>query len=204
MMNLRKVFFLSGLGILLFGAQTTVDASEMTGRTESGISITLIERNLAINRVETPSFGKQVRNGKDQVFTSQSDFVVRIRDNREARTPWNLSYSYQVGTVADEVAEDVVYRIAKGTLSVIKEVDKREVATPVDKENYDASVVEVHHKQRDAANNDLLQLKEVVEDSGTLYEYRVAKGDITMAIPKELEKGIYHGAQTLRLYNVPV
>lgn len=203
-MNLRKVFFLSGLGILLFGAQTTVDASEATGKTESAISINLVERDLAINKVETPSFGKQVRNGKDQVFTSQSDLVVRIRDNRESRTPWKLSYSYQVGTVADEVAEDVVYCIAKGTLSVIKEVDKREVATPVDKENYDASVVEVHHKKRDAANNDLLQLKEVVEDSGTLYEYRVAKGDITMAIPKELEKGIYHGTQTLRLYNVPV
>lgn len=203
-MNVCKVFFLAGLGTLLFGAQTTVAASEMTGRAESGISITLIERNLAINRVETPSFGKQVRNGKDQVFTSQSDLVVRVRDNREVRSPWKLSYSYQGGAVADGVAEDVIYRIAKGTLSVIKEIDKREVATPVDKENYDASVVEVNHKQRDAANNDLLQLNEVVEDSGTLYEYRVAKEDISMEIPKELEKGIYHGTQTLRLYNVPV
>lgn len=203
-MNLRKVFFLSGLGILLFGAQATVDASELTGKTESGISVTLIERDLAINKVETPSFGKQVSNGKDQVFTSQSDLVIRVRDNREARSPWKLSYSYQVGTVADEVAEDVIYRIAKGSLSVIGEVDKREVAIPVDKENYDASVVEVHHKQREAVGNDLLQLNKVSEDSGTLYEYRVAKGDITMAIPKELEKGIYHGTQTLSLHNVPV
>lgn len=203
-MNLRKVFFLSGLGILLFGAQTTVDASEATGKTESAISINLVERDLAINRVDTPSFGKQSRNGKDQVFTSQSDLVIRVRDDRESRTPWKLSYSYQVGTVADDVAENVVYRIAEGTLSVISEVDKREVATPVDKENYDASVVEVHHMQRDAVGKDLLQLNEIAEDSGTLYEYRVAKGDITMAIPKELEKGIYHGTQTVRLYNVPV
>ncbi|MDT2757550.1 hypothetical protein P7G51_09190 [Enterococcus asini] len=203
-MNLRKVFFLSGLGILLFGAQATVEASETVGKTESGISITLLERDLAINKVETPSFGRQLCNGKDQVFTSQRDLVVRVKDNREARSPWKLSYRYQGGTVSDKVARDVIYRIAEGALSVIEEVDKNEVATPLAKKNYVASVVEVDHKQREAVEQDLLQLQEVAEDSGTLYEYRVAKEDISMEVPKELTKGVYHGTQTVCLYNVPI
>lgn len=203
MMKMQKLLLLSGLGLMCFGAQGSADAAEnpeTSNNLESGITINILERDLSIRHVQSPSFGKQTLTGETQTVQSSRDLVVRIKDMRLSGDPWKLSYTFQPSEVADEHKEHLVFKIGMGTLSqVITEGDVESFVVESD-DNYRASPIRRNHIGETTSN--LLTLFQGNEVE-TVYEYRVPKEDITMDIPAGIEAGEYHGTQVLSLTNAP-
>lgn len=202
-MKMQKLLLLSGVGLMCFGGQAGVDASENTeipNNLESGITINILERDLSIRHVQPPSFGRQTLTGEAQTVQSSRDLVVRIKDKRLSGDSWSLSYSFQPSEVADEHQEQLIFKIGAGTLSQVITEEDAESFIAESKENYEASPIRRNHIGETTSN--LLTLHQGNEEE-TIYEYRVPKEDITMDIPVGIEAGEYHGTQVLSLTNAP-
>lgn len=200
-MKLRNLLLLSGVGLLAFGSQVSVEATENTENHETGIIVNILERDLSIRHVQPPSFGKQTLTGEKQVLQSNRDLVVRIKDKRMSTDEWKLRYTFQPSEVAEEHQENLVFKIGEGTLSEVINQEGKESFVAKPDEVYTANAIRRNHLG-DATSN-LLTVHVGDAEKITMYEYRVPKEEITMEIPAGIAPGEYHGTQVLRLINAP-
>lgn len=196
---MKKCVLLAGLGWIVFGGHKTVDATENTAM-ESAISITLKERDLTIQSVQLPDFGKQMLNGKAQVFKSKQDLVVRVKDKRMSTAPWTLRCVFKPGASLEPYQEGITYRIGEGTLSTVV-MDKKERIIPLARERYETNSVAINDESENSTS--LVKLVQGNSEQETMYEYRVKKNQIVLEIPAGMPAGIYEGAQVVLFTDVP-
>lgn len=200
-MKLRKLLLLSGLGLLVFGSQSVVEATGNSANHETGITVNILERDLSIRKVQVPSFGKHTLTGNEQTVKSSQDLVVRLKDKRLSNDSWRLTYTFHPSEVADEHQQNLVFNVGEGILSEVIEQDGVESFVTHPTENYQAHAIRQNHVG--SGTSDILTLHEGDKEKVTMYEYRVAKEDISFEIPAGIKAGEYHGTQVLRLIDAP-
>lgn len=176
----------------------TAAAEEISETAETPITIQIMERDLAIKSVETPSFGQVSLNSKVQTVTSKKDLVIQVHDKRQKMSPWKLTYSFTPATIQELLEEPVGYKVDAGNLSVV-DADGKTKAVPT--AEYQSHAFDNQTKL--IKTGELVQLTELSHTNETLYEYRVPKESISFEIPAGTKPGNYDGTQTIHLYDVP-
>lgn len=198
-MSKGRIYFMLGLAACIFVVNHGEVAASENDKNESAISISIIERDLALEDIQLPNFGKHQLNGKQQSFKSTQDLVFRVKDSRDLKFPWKVSCSFTPNALLEKYQDKIVYRIGKGQLKIVT-LGEKETLTPVAESSYEANTVEVSGKN---GNTSMVKLVPENSEAETWYEYRVKKNQITFEIPANLPAGIYDGTQVLQLADVP-
>lgn len=157
---------------------------------ESPIAVEIVTSPLMIGKVEVPRFGKNLTvHQEKQTIIPESDLIIRVEDNRDHKqTPWGIHYQLSLfKNDKSRPLSGLVMDLKKGTLKA----DNHRIESST---AYEPQAVHIQGEGTQSLVN-------TIQGTATNYEYRVNKKDITLELPKGLQKGTYTAIQTVTLVN---